>query len=84
MEDACRQATRRTPGVAEDVAFIGRAVYLPMLMHQMSRDTGPDHTRGIIDDHLIGPYLLPLRLTGDIYLTFLQETLPELLQALPL
>jgi hypothetical protein len=35
---------------------------------------------GIISDHLIGPYLLPLRLTGDIYLTFLQETLLELLE----
>jgi hypothetical protein len=40
--------------------------------------------RGIIYDHLIGPYLLPLRLTGDIYLTFLQETLPELLEVVPL
>jgi hypothetical protein len=39
--------------------------------------------RGIIDDHLIGPYLFPLRLTGDIYLTFLQETLPELLEVVP-
>jgi hypothetical protein len=34
---------------------------------------------GIIDDHRIGPHLLPLQLTGDIYLTFLRETLPELL-----
>jgi hypothetical protein len=39
---------------------------------------------GIIDDHLIGPYLLTLRLTHDIYLTFLQETLPELLEMVPL
>jgi hypothetical protein len=30
---------------------------------------------GIIDDHLMGSYLLPLRLNGDIYRTFLQETL---------
>jgi hypothetical protein len=37
-----------------------------------------------IDDNLIGPYLLPLRLTGDIYLTFLQDTLPELLEMVPL
>jgi hypothetical protein len=27
---------------------------------------------------------LPLRLTGDIYLTFLQEILPELLEVMPL
>jgi hypothetical protein len=30
------------------------------------------------------PYLLPLRLTGDIYLTFFQETFPELLEVVPL
>jgi hypothetical protein len=36
--------------------------------------------RQIIDDYLLDPYLLPLRLTADIYLTFLQETLPELLE----
>jgi hypothetical protein len=41
-------------------------------------------TTGIIDDHLIGPYLLPLRLTGDIYLIFLQGTLPALLEPVPL
>jgi hypothetical protein len=39
---------------------------------------------GIINDHLIGPYLLPLQLTGDIYLTFLQETLSELLEVVSL
>jgi hypothetical protein len=38
---------------------------------------------GIINDHLIGPYLLPLQLTGDIYLTFLQEILSELLEVMP-
>jgi hypothetical protein len=30
------------------------------------------------------PYLLPLCLIGDIYLTFLQEILPELLEVVPL
>jgi hypothetical protein len=35
---------------------------------------------GIINDHLISPYLLPLRLTGDIYVTFIQEILPEPLE----
>jgi hypothetical protein len=39
---------------------------------------------GIIHGHLIDLYLLPLRLTGDIYLTFLQDTLPELLEVVPL
>jgi hypothetical protein len=39
---------------------------------------------GIISDHLIGPYLLPLPLSGDIYLLFIQEILPELLEVVPL
>jgi hypothetical protein len=40
--------------------------------------------RGIIDDHLIGPYFLLLQLTGDIYLKFVQETLPELMEVVPM
>jgi hypothetical protein len=67
-----------------DVAFIGQVVYLPVLMHQMSRDTIPDHIRGITDDHLISYYILPLQLIGDIYLTITQEILPELLEVVPL
>lgn len=39
---------------------------------------------GIIDNYLIGPYLLPERLTGRIYWTFLDEVLPELLETVPL
>lgn len=39
---------------------------------------------GIIDGNLIGPYLLPYRLTGPRYLTFLQEVLVELCEDLPL
>lgn len=40
---------------------------------------------GIIDDHLIGPVrLLPNKLTAETYLHFLQETLPELLEDLPI
>lgn len=38
---------------------------------------------GIIGNKIIGPYLLPNRLSGPIYLTFLRETLPELLEELP-
>jgi hypothetical protein len=37
-----------------------------------------------MDDRLIGPYLLPLQLTGDIYLTFIQDILSELLEVVPL
>ena len=39
---------------------------------------------GIIADHIIGPYLLPNRLTGEIYLTFPRDMLPTLLDAVPL
>ena len=35
---------------------------------------------GILGDDLIGPYLLPPNLNGHIFLTFLQETLPEPLE----
>lgn len=34
---------------------------------------------GIVGNHLVGPYLLPQRLTGANYLCFLQEVLPQLL-----
>lgn len=39
---------------------------------------------GIIDDLLIGPYVLPPRLTGDNFLEFLQENLAVLLEDVPL
>ena len=39
---------------------------------------------GIIVDHIIAPYLLPNRLTGEIYLTFLRDMFPNLLDAVPL
>ncbi|KAJ8935754.1 hypothetical protein NQ318_000580, partial [Aromia moschata] len=38
---------------------------------------------GIIDNHLIGPYFLPLRLDGDSYCHFLEE-LPVLLEVIPI
>ncbi|GBN96425.1 hypothetical protein AVEN_170718-1 [Araneus ventricosus] len=34
---------------------------------------------GIVRDHLVGPYLLPERLTGANYLIFLQQVVPQLL-----
>jgi hypothetical protein len=37
-----------------------------------------------MDDYLISPYLIPLQFTGDVYLTFIQEILPELLEMVPL
>ena len=39
---------------------------------------------GIIDRYLIGPVIMPNRLNGDNYLDFLQNTLPDLLEDLPL
>jgi hypothetical protein len=35
---------------------------------------------GVIGDQLIGPYILPQRLTGDIYANVLQDELPALLE----
>ena len=39
---------------------------------------------GILGDHLIGPFMLPQRLTGNVYTRFLQEDLPTLLDDVPL
>uniref|UniRef100_V5GJV9 Transposable element Tc3 transposase n=1 Tax=Anoplophora glabripennis TaxID=217634 RepID=V5GJV9_ANOGL len=39
---------------------------------------------GIVGDHLIGPFFLPPRLTGDVYRRFLEDELPVLLEDIPL
>lgn len=39
---------------------------------------------GIIDDLIIGPYILPNRLNQEIFLNFLQEIFPTLLEDVPL
>ncbi|EZA62845.1 hypothetical protein X777_01160 [Ooceraea biroi] len=39
---------------------------------------------GIIGDNLIGPFVLPARLTGELYCNFLRENLNELLEEVPL
>ncbi|GFX14633.1 uncharacterized protein TNCV_4016311 [Trichonephila clavipes] len=39
---------------------------------------------GIVGDCLLGPYILPKRLNGSVYLTFLQEVLPEMLNDVPM
>lgn len=39
---------------------------------------------GIVNNTIIGPFELPARLNGASYLHFLQETLPELLEDIPL
>ena len=38
----------------------------------------------VLDDQLIGPFILEGRLTGEAYLRFLQEELPPLLEDVPL
>lgn len=38
---------------------------------------------GIIDGFIVGPYLLPQRLTGEMYNTFLNEVLLDLLENIP-
>jgi len=37
----------------------------------------------VVDDQLIGPFILEGRLTGEMYLTFLQEELPRILEDVP-
>ena len=39
---------------------------------------------GVIGDQLIGPYIIPQHLTGEIYANSLQDELPALLQKVPL
>jgi len=39
---------------------------------------------GVSGDKLIGLYIFPQRLTGDIYANFLQDELPALLENVPL
>ena len=39
---------------------------------------------GIVGDCLIGPIILPARLTGEVYRNFLEETLPQSLEDVPL
>ncbi|GFV72290.1 uncharacterized protein LOC103512048 [Trichonephila clavipes] len=39
---------------------------------------------GIVGDCLLGPYILPEILNGSMYLTFLQEVLPEMLNDVPM
>jgi len=39
---------------------------------------------GVIGDQLIGLYIFPQRLTGDIYANILQDELPALLENVPL
>jgi hypothetical protein len=39
---------------------------------------------GVTGDQLIGPYIFPQRLTGDIYVNVSQDELPALLQNVPL
>ena len=38
----------------------------------------------VLDDQLIGPFILEGRLTGEVYLRFLQKELPRLLEDVPL
>lgn len=39
---------------------------------------------GIVKGMLIGPFFLPNRLTGETYLDFLQNNLPQLIEYIPL
>ncbi|GFT14987.1 uncharacterized protein TNCV_4315751 [Trichonephila clavipes] len=63
----------------QHVIEIGRHVPLnEEIVLDMVETTPSLSTRG---DHLIGPYILPDRLTGPRYLIFLEQVLPELLDS---
>ena len=52
----------------------------PAHVHELYQRFGINVWASIVDGCLIGPYLLPPRLTGHTYLAFLQEVLGELLE----
>lgn len=54
------------------------------IVHGHQQRFGVNIWAGIIGDKLIGPYLLPPRLNAQVYALFVQDTLPELLDDVPL
>ncbi|GFY16742.1 transposable element Tcb1 transposase [Trichonephila clavipes] len=52
--------------------------------HGAQRKCSRNVWAGIVGDCLFGPYILPERLNGSVYLTFLQEVLPEMLNDVPM
>ncbi|GFW96021.1 transposase-like protein [Trichonephila clavipes] len=52
--------------------------------HGAQRKCSINAWAGIVGDYLLGPYILPERLNGSMYLTFLQEVLPEMLNDVPM
>lgn len=81
----------------DEASFYREGIFNHNNWHYWSRDN-PRNTRerghqvrygvnvwaGIVGDHLIGPYILPDRLTGEVYLRFLQGALNDLLEDVPL
>lgn len=58
----------------------------PHIIHQshFQHRFGINVWAGIIGSRLVGPFVLPARLTGEIYLNFLRVHLPGLLEEIPL
>lgn len=54
------------------------------ITHHYQREFKINVWAGILGRYLVGPVILPNRLNGASYLLFLQNTLPELLEDLPL
>ncbi|GFX67549.1 transposable element Tcb1 transposase [Trichonephila clavipes] len=52
--------------------------------HGAQRKCSINMGAAIVGDCLLGPYILPERLNGSAYLTFLQEVLPEMLNDVPM
>jgi len=54
------------------------------IVHGHQRRFAVNIWAGIVGDQLIGPYLLPPRLTAQVYAAFLRETLPAFVEDVPL
>ncbi|GFT94635.1 uncharacterized protein TNCV_1990641 [Trichonephila clavipes] len=86
----CATRLCRTRAVHRRMQFQSRSAHNwthtnPHIMHSHSyqRQFRVNVWAEIIRDHLIGPYLLPMRLDAVMYLVCLQEVLPVLLQSVP-
>lgn len=54
------------------------------VMHNHQHRFSVNVWAGIVNNHLIGPYILPNRLDSPTYLVLVRDILPELLEQLPL
>ena len=66
----------------DDVTFTHGSAFNTHNLHMLQNEN--PHVVGIIGNNLVEPYLLPTRLTRDMYELFLRQILPEHLDEVPL